>query len=70
MPFFFAFGATAMKKPIKTRRQENIRFVVKWIENNTMYFRAYKRDYAAVNFQNYLIEQCGVDPCDVRIVSK
>jgi hypothetical protein len=67
MPFSFpTFGATAMKK----RKQENIRFVVKWIENNTMYFRAYKRDYAAVNFQNYLIEQCGVDPCDVRIVSK
>lgn len=52
---------------MKKRKQENIRFYVKWIENNTMYFRAYKRDTAAVNFQNYLIETLGVPPSDVRI---
>lgn len=58
-----------MKKPIKTRKQENIRFIVKWIENNTMYFRAYKRDHGAVMFQNYLIEALGIPPSDVRIVN-
>lgn len=54
---------------MKKRKQENVRFYVKWIENNMMYMRAYKRDHGAVQFQSYLIEQCGVRPEDVRIVS-
>ena len=54
---------------MKKRKQENIRFIVKWIENNTMYFRAYKRDHAAVMFQLYLIESLGIPPEDVRITS-
>ena len=53
---------------MKKRKQENIRFTVKWIQGNMMYFRAYKRDSAAVAFQQYLIECEGVKPEDVRIV--
>jgi len=55
---------------MKKRKQENVRFVVKWTEGYTMCFRAYKRDDAAVKFQNYLIETLGIPPSDVRIVSK
>ncbi len=40
--------------PRKTRKQENLRFVVKWIEGDTMYFRWYKRDDAACAFLNRL----------------
>jgi hypothetical protein len=53
---------------MKARKQENIRFMVKWIVGYTMYFRAYKRDSAAVRFQGYLIEHEGIRPEDVRIV--
>lgn len=53
---------------MKARKQENVRFIVKWIVGHMMYFRAYKRDSAAVRFQEYLIEHEGVSPSDVRIV--
>ena len=53
---------------MKARKQENTRFMVKWIVGYTMFFRAYKRDSAAVKFQEYLIEREGVKPEDVRIV--
>lgn len=42
--------------PRKTRKTESARFVVKWIEGDTMYFRWYKRDAAACNFLNRLLE--------------
>lgn len=53
---------------MKARKPENVRFVVKWIVGYTMYFRAYKRDSAAVKFQEYLIEHEGIKAEDVRIV--
>lgn len=54
----------------KVRKQESIQYVVKWIVGHTMYFRAFKRDSAACNFQDYLIEREGIDPSQVRVVSK
>lgn len=42
--------------PKKPRKQENLRFVVKWIAGDTMYFRWYKRDAAACAFLNRLLE--------------
>ena len=57
-------------KQRKSRRQESIRYMVKWIVGNTMYFQAYKRDHAAVKFQQYLIESEGVDPALIRIICK
>ncbi len=57
-------------KERKVRKQETAKFVVKWIVGHTMYFRAFKRDSAACNFQEYLIEQEFVDPKDVRVLSK
>jgi hypothetical protein len=54
----------------KSRKQESIQFMVKWIVGNTMYFRAYKRDSAAVKFQDYLINAEGVDPAMIRIVMR
>jgi hypothetical protein len=52
----------------KTRKQENVQYIVKWISNNKMYFRAYKRDYAAIKFQEYLIEHEDIDPFDIRVL--
>lgn len=57
-------------KERKARKQETAKFVVKWIVGHTMYFRAFKRDSAACNFQEYLIEHEFVDPKDVRVLSK
>ena len=42
--------------PRKTRKAETNRFVVKWIEGDTVYFRWYKRDAAACAFLNRLLE--------------
>jgi hypothetical protein len=53
---------------MKARKQESIRYIVKWIVGHTMYFRAYKRDYAAIKFQEYLIEREGIDPFDIRVI--
>lgn len=44
------------KAPRKTRRQENLRFVVKWIDGDTMYFQFFKRDSAACAFLNQLVD--------------
>jgi len=53
---------------MKSRKQEQSRFVVKWIVGYTMYFRAYKRDSAALKFQEYLIEQEKINPEDIRVI--
>lgn len=42
--------------PRKTRKAETNRFVVKWVEEDTVYFRWYKRDAAACAFLNRLLE--------------
>jgi hypothetical protein len=52
----------------KKRKPETARYVVKWIEGDMMRFRFYRRDNAAVAFQNHLIESDGVRPEDVRII--
>lgn len=57
-------------KERKVRKQETAKYVVKWIVGHTMYFRVFKRDNAACNFQDYLIEQEFIDPKDVRVLSK
>jgi hypothetical protein len=54
--------------PRKARKPEPIRFYVKWIQGNTMYFQAFKRDNAAVRFQNKLVDDGIVRMEDVRIV--
>jgi hypothetical protein len=40
----------------KRRRSEPSRFVVKWIVGDTMYFQWFKRDAAACNFCNRLVD--------------
>jgi hypothetical protein len=55
---------------MKKRKHEEYRFIVKWIVGCTMYFRPFKRDAAAVRYQEFLIECQGVKPEDVRIVMK
>lgn len=42
--------------PRKARPHEPSRFVVKWIQGDTMYFQWFKRDAAACNFCNRLLE--------------
>jgi hypothetical protein len=53
---------------MKKRKQENIRFIVKWINGNMMYFRAFKRDNAAIAFQDYLFECEKIPPENVRVL--
>jgi hypothetical protein len=53
---------------MKARKQESVRFIVKWIVGYTMHFRAFKRDNAACKFQEYLIEHEKISPEDVRVV--
>lgn len=55
-------------KSYKPRKPEPIRFYVKWIQGDTMYFQAFKRDNAAVRFQNKLIDDGVVDMENIRIV--
>ena len=43
------------KPPRKARKQENLRFVVKWIDGSDMKFQAFKRDSAAVKFLNTIV---------------
>jgi len=38
-------------------RSELYKFVVKWIDGDTMYFQWFKRDAAACRFQQELVEQ-------------
>lgn len=53
----------------KRRKQESPRFVVKWIEGDSIYFRWFKRDIYAVEFQQELIDD-GIPPENVRIQMK
>ena len=55
-------------KEHKKYKPEPIRFVVKWLEYDTIKFRAFKRDSAACNFQEYLILEEGIRPEDVRVL--
>jgi hypothetical protein len=41
----------------KPRKQEALRFVVRWVQGSTVYFQWFKRDSAACAFQEQLIEQ-------------
>jgi len=52
--------------PRKHRKPEPSRFVVKWIIGDTMYFQWFKRDTAAVNFLNRLVN----DGIEARILMK
>jgi hypothetical protein len=52
--------------PRKARKQETLRFVVKWIDGMDMKFMAFKRDSAAVKFLNTLV----ADGYDARILMK
>ncbi len=45
------------KAPRKTRRQEALRFCVKYGDGNSIQFRWFRRDSAAVNFLNKMIDQ-------------
>ena len=53
---------------MKSRKPESNSFIVKWIVGHTMYFRHYKRDTAAVKFQEYLIEHEKISAADIRIL--
>ena len=53
----------------KKRKQETNRFVVKWIEGDSIFFRWFKRDRYAVQFQQELIDD-GIPPEMVRIHMK
>jgi hypothetical protein len=52
--------------PRKVRKQESLRFIVKWIDGMDMKFMAFKRDSAAVKFLNTLV----ADGYDARILMK
>jgi hypothetical protein len=52
--------------PRKARKQESLRFIVKWIDGMDMKFMAFKRDSAAVKFLNTLV----ADGYDARILMK
>ena len=43
--------------PRKHRKPEPSRFIVKWIQGDTMYFRWFKRDTPACNFLDRLVDQ-------------
>jgi endonuclease YncB( thermonuclease family) len=53
----------------KKRKQESNQFVVKWIEGDSIFFRWFKRDRYAVQFQQELIDD-GIPPENVRIQMK
>ena len=53
----------------KVRKQETNQFVVKWIEGDSIFFRWFKRDRYAVQFQQELIDD-GIPPENVRIHMK
>tara|TARA_R110002126_G_scaffold4382_14_gene23054 strand:- start:1315 stop:1503 length:189 start_codon:yes stop_codon:yes gene_type:complete len=42
--------------PRKARKQEPLRFVVKWVIDDTVYFQWFKRDSAACAFLNRLVD--------------
>ena len=49
------------------RKQESYRFVVKWIEGDSIFFRWFKRDRYAVQFMNELISD-GIDKVLIKMV--
>ena len=53
----------------KRRKQESLRFVVKWIEGDSIYFRWFKRDKQALQFQQELIDD-GIPMQDVKITMR
>jgi len=50
--------------PRKPRRQENLRFIVKWIEGSTMHFQAFKRDAAACR----MVQQLQDNGINARVI--
>ena len=54
------------KAPRKARKQESLRYVVKWVVGDTMYFQWFKRDSAAVAFLNRLVN----DGIEARVLMK
>lgn len=51
----------------KTRKQESNRFQVRWQANDSIFFQCFKRDSAAIRFQQELIND-GIPPEMVRLV--
>lgn len=47
------------------RKYRPYTYVVKWIQHDTMYFRYFRGDNAAMRFQDYLISQ-GIDQFNIR----
>jgi len=45
----------------KPRKQEVSHFVVRWVQGDTVYFQWFKRDSAACEFQEQLVQQ-GYEP--------
>jgi hypothetical protein len=54
---------------MKVRKQESYRFCVKWIDGDSIYFRWFKRDRYACQFQQELIDD-GIPMQDIRITMK
>ena len=54
---------------MKVRKQEPLRYCVKWIEGDSMFFRWFKRDRYACQFQMELIAD-GIAPENIRIMMK
>jgi hypothetical protein len=57
------------RNPMKVRKEEPYRFCVKWLENDSIYFRWFKRDKQACQFQQELIDD-GIPMQDIRITMK
>ena len=51
----------------KTRKQESIKFQVRWQANDSIFFSCFKRDNAAIRFQQELIDD-GIPPEMVKLV--
>jgi hypothetical protein len=57
------------RNPMKVRKAELHRFCVRWIEGDSIYFRWFKRDKQALQFQQELIDD-GIPMQDVKITMK
>ena len=57
------------RNPMKVRKQESYRFCVKWIDGDSIFFRWFKRDRYACQFQQELIDD-GIPMQDIRITMK
>jgi hypothetical protein len=57
------------RNPMKVRKEELHKFCVKWIEGDSIYFRWFKRDKQACQFQQELIDD-GIPMQDVKITMK